>query len=147
MQRMRIEPGALRAAMSRLASDGWLVRIREDRNSYYRLAKAGEAEFATATRRIYTTRKDDWNGRWTVVLAGHLKTKQKDDLRRDLAAAAFGTIGRDVFLRPEPARCVPASRTGKRGRVFRPGRKGFCHVGQAERRYRAPGPDTDGLER
>ena len=102
MQRMRIEPGALRAAMSRLASDGWLVRIREGRNSYYRLAKAGEAEFATATRRIYTTRKDDWNGRWTVVLAGHLKTKQKDDLRRDLAAAAFGTIGRDVFLRPEP---------------------------------------------
>jgi phenylacetic acid degradation operon negative regulatory protein len=102
MQRLGVEPGALRAAMSRLTSDGWLVRIREGRNSYYRLARAGEAEFTTATRRIYTTRKQTWDGRWSVVLAGHLKTKRKDVLRRDLLSAGFGMIGRDVFLRPEP---------------------------------------------
>src|SRR5215475_11102301 len=51
MARLRIDAGHVRTAMSRLTSDGWLERERIGRNSYYRLSKRGEGDFATATRR------------------------------------------------------------------------------------------------
>lgn len=48
-----IEDGALRTALSRLASDGWIIRERQGRNAFYRLSEAGLKPFAVATERIY----------------------------------------------------------------------------------------------
>lgn len=53
LERLGVEPGALRTALSRLAADGWLIREREGRASHYRLSEKGLAEFGPATARIY----------------------------------------------------------------------------------------------
>ncbi len=61
--------GAVRTAMSRLAADGWLDRMREGRNSFYRLTGKGETTFLAATREIYRAVAPDWTGSFEVVFA------------------------------------------------------------------------------
>jgi len=51
--RLGVEVGALRTAMSRLAKDGWVTREKRARHSFYRLNSNGAGEFEAATRRIY----------------------------------------------------------------------------------------------
>jgi phenylacetic acid degradation operon negative regulatory protein len=53
MQLFRIDGGPVRTAISRLATEKWLERRKVGRNTFYRLSKAGEGEFARATKRIY----------------------------------------------------------------------------------------------
>lgn len=51
--RIGIETGALRTALSRLASDGWVESHRDGRTARYSLTRAGQREFGPATARIY----------------------------------------------------------------------------------------------
>lgn len=51
---LRIESGALRTAMSRLAKEGWVKREKQGRNSFYRLSSAGKKAFIPAAERIYS---------------------------------------------------------------------------------------------
>lgn len=51
--RMGIEAGAIRTAFSRLTSDGWVVREKRGRSSFFRLSATGLAPFEAATDRIY----------------------------------------------------------------------------------------------
>lgn len=53
MQRFGIEAGAVRTALSRLVRDGWVVREKRGRQSYYTLSRHGAQPFESATRRIY----------------------------------------------------------------------------------------------
>jgi len=50
---LRIEPGALRTAMSRLAKENWLIRTKVGRNSFYKLSEQGLKSFVEPTSRIY----------------------------------------------------------------------------------------------
>ncbi|WP_102224004.1 PaaX family transcriptional regulator C-terminal domain-containing protein [Acidimangrovimonas sediminis] len=70
MERLGVEAGALRTALSRLASDGWVERDREGRNSFYRLSVRGLGEFAPASGRIYAPARPDTGGDWTLALGG-----------------------------------------------------------------------------
>ncbi|MBS0125841.1 PaaX family transcriptional regulator C-terminal domain-containing protein [Thetidibacter halocola] len=51
--RIGIETGALRTALSRLSSEGWVKGRREGRTSRYTLTPEGQRQFAPATARIY----------------------------------------------------------------------------------------------
>ena len=51
--RMGIEAGAVRTAFSRLTSDGWVVREKLGRSSFFHLSATGLAPFEAATDRIY----------------------------------------------------------------------------------------------
>lgn len=66
--RLGIEGGALRTAMSRLAKDGWVERDREGRNSFYALTPLGQATSLPATRQIYRARFTA-SGPWTVAVS------------------------------------------------------------------------------
>lgn len=48
--------GVVRTAMSRLASDGWVERVRSGRLSFYRLSEFGRREVEAASSRIYGPR-------------------------------------------------------------------------------------------
>lgn len=97
MERLGVEPGAVRTAMSRLAADGWVTREREGRQSFYQLATAGRLAFDEATRRIYAEGPPAWNGTWTVVIApGPMTAAEAEGLVGD----GFVRIGQHVFLKP-----------------------------------------------
>jgi len=51
--RVGVEAGTLRTALSRLSHDGWVLRDREGRNSFYRLSESGQAEITSAAVDIY----------------------------------------------------------------------------------------------
>lgn len=98
MGRLRIEPGALRTAMSRLASEGWVIREREGRNSFYRLADGGRHAFDLATRRIYAAGPPVWNGAWTVAIA---PPNSGGDMLANATDFGFVRINGGVYLRPD----------------------------------------------
>ncbi len=53
LEHMGIEAGAVRTAFSRLTNDGWVVREKIGRSSFYHLSPTGLEPFAAATDRIY----------------------------------------------------------------------------------------------
>jgi phenylacetic acid degradation operon negative regulatory protein len=97
MGRLRIEAGALRTAMSRLAADHWVMRERAGRNSFYRLAEEGRHAFDLATRRIYAAGPPAWDGAWTVAIA---PPESAGELRGKMEEAGFLRVGGDVYLMP-----------------------------------------------
>jgi len=88
---LEIGDGVVRTAMSRLAADGWLVRQKVGRNSFYRLDTKGEAAFAEATRRIYSTPPATWPGHFTLLLPDCTE-------RETLVQAGCGVIAPGVFV-------------------------------------------------
>lgn len=62
MRRLGAAEGVVRTAVSRLSQDGWLVRRRVGRNSFYRLSPQHEAEFLDASPRIYRCPDPPWDG-------------------------------------------------------------------------------------
>lgn len=105
MQRLRIEPGALRTAMSRLAAEGWVDRHKKGRLSFYRFEGKGRHAFDQATRRIYASGPPDWQGDWTIAIGRPGETVQDETALRD---AGFEKIAGTVFLRAEsePEECA-----------------------------------------
>jgi phenylacetic acid degradation operon negative regulatory protein len=97
MGRLRIEAGALRTAMSRLAADHWVIRERDGRNSFYRLAEEGRHAFDLATRRIYAAGPPDWDGDWTVAV---VPRTSDGNLRGRMEEAGFLCVEGSVYLKP-----------------------------------------------
>lgn len=96
MALLGIEQGAVRTALSRLAKDGWVVRDRDGRLSYYELSPQGRFAFDEATRRIYSAGPADWRGDWTVAITD---ADHGDRLREQ----GFVPLGGPAWLKPGKA--------------------------------------------
>jgi phenylacetic acid degradation operon negative regulatory protein len=114
MMRLRVEPGAVRTAMSRLAADHWVSREREGRNSFYRLADEGRHAFDLATRRIYASGPPAWDGRWIVAVAPSPgEVARRSDRDRDMREIGFVPTGPGSWIKPhteggDPAEGLPS---------------------------------------
>ena len=104
--RLGIEAGALRTAMSRLASDGWVERERLGRNSFFSLGRQGRHAFDLATRRIYAGRAPGWDGEWTVAV---MPPQAGEVDGAELQALGFVKVTQGVHLRPETTGAADAS--------------------------------------
>jgi len=105
MARFRIDAGHVRTAMSRLTAEGWLTRARMGRNSFYRLSRRGEQEFAAATRRIYFAGEQPFDGRLRVALIGP-GIDDRAALRPALERAGFVALSPTSYVgvaEPPPA--------------------------------------------
>ena len=71
MAKLGIEAGAVRTALSRLASDGWIIREKIGRNAFYRLSTNGDELFEKASSRIYAplTSHEQRNSNWMIAIA------------------------------------------------------------------------------
>ncbi|CAN7481085.1 phenylacetic acid degradation operon negative regulatory protein PaaX [Bosea sp. LjRoot9] len=98
---MGLSDGLVRTAMSRLASDGWLERIKVGRNSFYRLADKGRDTFRHASEQIYTLHSPPWPGRFDMVLfdGGPDREATKAVMER----AGFGIASPALWLAPAGA--------------------------------------------
>ncbi|MEX0283197.1 MAG: PaaX family transcriptional regulator C-terminal domain-containing protein [Paracoccaceae bacterium] len=66
--RIGVEPGALRTALSRLDSDGWIERERTGRTSVCRLSREGLAQFDPATSVIYAAPASSSVEEWSLSI-------------------------------------------------------------------------------
>ena len=64
-----ISNNALRTAMSRLASDGWLERQRLGRASFYKPSAMATHENKQASEIIYRFFPEEWNGNWLFAVS------------------------------------------------------------------------------
>jgi phenylacetic acid degradation operon negative regulatory protein len=113
-ERLRLEPGALRTAMSRLARDGWLTRQRQGRGSYYALTPHRLAETEAAAARIYAPVAPARPAAWTLAFSPGGGAAQG---LRDLG---FGALEGGGWL--GPAEALPAA-------AALPGVSAFCAPG------------------
>jgi phenylacetic acid degradation operon negative regulatory protein len=107
-----IDAGVVRTAMSRLAADGWLERVKVGRNSFYRPVKKGRQTFDAATKHIYDVPPSDWTGRFELLLIG--QAEDRDASREALKNAGFGSPLPGVWVAPSgvpiPAEAASALR-------------------------------------
>jgi phenylacetic acid degradation operon negative regulatory protein len=104
--RLRLEPGALRTAMSRLAQSGWLTRERRGRASYYALTAQKRAETEAASARIYAAAAPARPDAWTLAFSPDASAQ--DDLR----ALGFGALEGGGWLGPAGALDATAALPG-----------------------------------
>jgi len=67
LERVGVEAGTLRTALSRLTSDGWVLRDREGRNSFYRLSESATAEITAATHNFYAPPSNGEIREWVMA--------------------------------------------------------------------------------
>lgn len=96
-----IEAGSVRAAMSRLAQDGWVLRERQGRKSLYSLSDRGREEFLSASNRIYAPLDRHWDGKWAILIISEEAGEERDLRRTTLRSQGFGAVGPTIFIRPD----------------------------------------------
>src|SRR5271155_3637776 len=97
-ERLDIDSGGVRTAMSRLPADGRLGSHKVGRNSFYRLVRKGRQTFDAATRHIYDSQASDWTGRFELLLIG--ASEDRDASREALKNAGFGSPLPGVWIAP-----------------------------------------------
>lgn len=90
----------VRTAVYRLCQDDWLASRKVGRRSYYRFSDSGQRHFQHAANRIYQTASRPWDGRWTLVMAGLLQDREREQLRQELRWLGFGTLSPGLMAHP-----------------------------------------------
>ncbi|HXW77221.1 MAG TPA: PaaX family transcriptional regulator C-terminal domain-containing protein [Candidatus Eremiobacteraceae bacterium] len=93
---------AVRSAVARLASGGWLSARRDGGRSYYALSEAGRRLIAEGTERIYRPRGATWDGTWCILTYSIPERSRsvRDRVRKQLAWLGFGAMGPGAYISP-----------------------------------------------
>jgi phenylacetic acid degradation operon negative regulatory protein len=120
MAELGFTSSAVRAAVSRMTRQGWLVSIRSGRASYYALSARGHERIDEAAARIFKLHPERWDGRWRILaVSAEMDRSRRDHLHRELAWMGFGALSRAVYVTPSDIldRLAPlATRYGLAGR-------------------------------
>ena len=100
--RLGVEEKAIRQALMRTASGGWLKPERVGRRTMWRLTPDAERLLTEGTERIYqfTAVAGQWDRRWLLVLARVPETERpaRHRLRTQLTWAGFGSPAPGVWI-------------------------------------------------
>lgn len=98
-----VSEGALRTALSRMSSRGWLVSERRGRNAFYSLTARGRRLLEEGERRIFHPTWDEpWDGTWQLVSYSIPEEDRtlRDRLRVRLTWIGCGSLGNGLWLTP-----------------------------------------------
>lgn len=93
---------AVRVAISRIVSQGWLKSRKIGNRSYYSLTPRGKKRLNEAAARIYKELPATWDGKWCIATY-NIPEKQRtmrDQLRKELAWMGFGMLANSVWISP-----------------------------------------------
>lgn len=98
-----ISEQAIRSAVNRLVTEGWLVSEAHGRRSIFRFSKIGALRSAVPSRRVYQSLATDWTGLWNILIAKswNLEHETYVQASRDLQWAGYGRVCDNVFIRPQ----------------------------------------------
>ncbi len=102
MEHLGFSEPAVRAAVSRSAARGWLVR-EDGARAVYRLSARVQWQVARVRERLYGT-PEEWDGLLRVLLY-HVPEERRPDrdrFRKELALLGFGTPSPGVWVTPSP---------------------------------------------
>lgn len=104
-ERLGIEPNALRTALSRLARDGWITRIKHGRQSSYMLAPDGTELFASAAQRIYAGETPEWSNSLEFKLLPVDAQTDHDAVSEQFVEMGYGSPMPGIFMRAVTGAC------------------------------------------
>lgn len=90
----------VRTSVYRLIQEGWLDSTQVGRRSYYRFTEFGLRQYQKAARRIYAQSRQDWDGKWTLVMPAYVVDDAREQMRKELTWAGFGQLTAGVMARP-----------------------------------------------
>jgi phenylacetic acid degradation operon negative regulatory protein len=107
---------AMRAALCRLCSQGWLQASSWEKQSFYALTEMGRERVEEAAPRIFAPHAEKWDGQWTMLtysLPEKLRP-HRDRLRRELIWLGFGPLLPSVWISPRPVAELTLRHLGQR---------------------------------
>jgi len=106
MQEFDFSPQAVRVALSRLTSEGWLRNRKAGKKSFYGLSERGAKRLAEGASRIYKLENPPWNGEWLMVTYTISESRKatRDQFRRELAWTGFGQLASSIWVSPRDLR-------------------------------------------
>ncbi|GLZ03798.1 PaaX family transcriptional regulator [Actinomadura sp. NBRC 104412] len=103
-----VEEKAVRQALARSASEGWLAGTRHGRRTSWALTPSGRGLLTDGTERIYGFGRPmtRWDGQWLMVLASVPESdrRMRHLLRTRLAWNGLGNLSPGVWITPHPER-------------------------------------------
>jgi phenylacetic acid degradation operon negative regulatory protein len=97
MRAFRVSETLVRTAMSRLVTEGLFERKKIGRNTFYSLSVSGRHAFAQAGRKIYGTRREEWDGRFDLVLLEG-SAGERAVARAQWQRSGYGVLTPDLLL-------------------------------------------------
>jgi phenylacetic acid degradation operon negative regulatory protein len=99
-----ISPVGVRAAVVRLAHEGWLVGSRHGRETTYTLTQRGWQLVQDGRQRIFeaTAQVESWDGTWCLVALSVPEARRdvRDRLRKELTWLGFGSPSAGLYISP-----------------------------------------------
>ncbi len=102
MAPLGLTPRAVRAAVSRMARQGWLGTRRIGRRAFCSLTPRGAWRVEQGVRRVYGLAPDPWDGRWRILTYAIPEGRRpiRDRLRRELIWLGLGPLSRSTWVTP-----------------------------------------------
>lgn len=102
MAPLGFSPRAVRAALSRMARQGWLRTRRIGRRAFCSLTPQGAWRVEQGVRRVYQLKPDSWDGRWRLLTYAIPEGRRaiRDRLRRELGWLGLGPLSRSTWVTP-----------------------------------------------
>jgi phenylacetic acid degradation operon negative regulatory protein len=96
-----IAPPAVRTAVSRMVSQGWLEPTKAGGSSAYLLTARAERRLREAATRIYRTDVLPWDGHWHLISLGRVADRvSRDRLRNGLTYLGYAPLRDDTWISP-----------------------------------------------
>ncbi len=104
MEELGFAPQAVRVALSRMVSHGWLASRRIGRKSYYALTERSRRRLDEAAARLFAPDNGRWDGRWRILTYSVPEERRadRDRLRRELTWMGFGPLSNSTWISPVP---------------------------------------------
>jgi phenylacetic acid degradation operon negative regulatory protein len=97
MRAFRVSETLVRTAMSRLVAEGLFERKKIGRNTFYALSASGQRAFAEAAGKIYGMPREQWDGRFDLVLLVG-STSERAEARAHWQERGYGVLTPDLML-------------------------------------------------
>ncbi|EIT85815.1 repressor [Fictibacillus macauensis ZFHKF-1] len=97
---------AVRAAISRMNKQGWIVSRKQGNKSYYYLTPRGVRRMDEAAKRIFKLQPDEWDQTWYMFTYTIPEEKRsiRDELRKELVWSGFGLLANSFWISPNNQR-------------------------------------------
>src|SRR5437660_12127088 len=96
MRAFRVSETLVRTAMSRLVAEGLFERSKIGRNTFYSLSASGQQAFAEAAKKIYGMPREQWDGRFDLLLLEGTAA-ERADARNRWQARGYGVLTPDLM--------------------------------------------------
>jgi phenylacetic acid degradation operon negative regulatory protein len=105
---------AVRTAISRLVSQGWLEPVRLQQGAGYRMTPQAERRLSAAARRIYRRDIGEWDGRWHLVVIDHVPSRTaRERVRGGLTYLGYAPLRESTWISPRASAELDALLVGE----------------------------------